>query len=248
MYIIAECGMAHLGSVDLAELMLETAVSAGADAFKIQAFDPFGTGVTYSGTRKITRALSQEGISILKDLCTEVDIEFIITPHDRWAMNLAISLEVDYIKMGSGEMGNWKMYEQAGASGIPLICSTGMSTFDQIDEMYEHTGDTVKYLLHCVSKYPATYNQANLPRIAQLRRKFFDCSKIGYSDHTKNANVVNDAANKYLADCIEMHMKLIDHPTSGDALVGLTPAKFHARCDLLRGVEVALMKKNRRKK
>jgi sialic acid synthase SpsE len=236
-YIIAECGMAHLGSQDLAELMLDTALSAGADAFKIQAFDPFNAQKVYSGPRKASRALSQASIYELRNMCHKADIDFIITPHDEWAMITTAQVRPDYIKMGSGEKGNWKAFEKAASLNIPLIVSVGGYHHVEIDEMYEATGDCVKHLLHCVGQYPCPPAEAQLDRIDFLREKFGEYSKIGYSDHTTDADVVNNAVYKHGAECVEMHMKLVDHPTSGDSRVGLLPSVFHARVDMLRSLE-----------
>ena len=111
-YIIAEAGLAHLGSLDLAMEMLHAAKEAGADAFKTQFWDINNSSSLYSGARKPSRCLDLLAIDDLARECDKIGIHFLCTPHDEYALG-HVALRCPAIKIGSGERGHLGFIEKA---------------------------------------------------------------------------------------------------------------------------------------
>lgn len=214
-YIIAEAGLAHLGSFDIACQMVDVAKAAGADAFKTQAFHP---DVLYPPgawrDRLKPRALTAEELGALKGKCDEAGITYILTPHDDWGLEVVTALDLPAIKIGSGEKGNLPFLRRIGALNKPTILSTGMHrAIDIYDAIGALDHDDIA-LLHCVTAYPVSPADANLGRIASLRGF---CSLVGYSDHTAHP-MVGALAVAHGAKIVEMHFKPpVEVETSNDA-------------------------------
>lgn len=150
-YIIAEAGVNHNGSVDLAQQLIEAAVEAGADAVKFQTFHAealAGRGAPKCGYQMAATAQDESQLEMLKKLeldeashrelykaCCKRGIQFLSTPFDpESAVMLAAEYDVPYLKISSGEITNSLLLLAAAATGKPMILSTGMSTLDEITE------------------------------------------------------------------------------------------------------------------
>ena len=217
--IIAEAGINHEGDYTKAMKMAEFAKHGGADIVKFQTCN----------TAKLLRAnhkdfdtlagleLSRERWKELARFCEAIEIEFLTTPGELDSLKFAVEeLGVKRIKIGSDDLTNRPLLDEADQTGLPLIISTGMATPSEIrDAIY---GLNKISLLHCVSLYPCRPDQANLRSIEYLRNTY-GC-RVGYSDHTACSDVVM-AAVAAGAEIIEFHFKLnatkpIDDPVSFD--------------------------------
>jgi len=148
-FIIAEAGVNHNGSIRIAREMIEVAAQAGSDAVKFQTFQTEkglclsapkadyqirNTGTSESQLEMIKKLeLSQEDHYILRDHCKLHGIEFMSTPFDFESVDLLVKLNVGRLKIGSGEIVNAPLLLKAAWTGKPIILSTGMSSLGEIE-------------------------------------------------------------------------------------------------------------------
>lgn len=228
-YAIAEAGLAHLGSMDLAMLMVEQAKEAGADAVKFQAFGP---DLKFPFPECQRRRLDSGQLSDLQNRAREIGLDFLCTPHDKWGLDILGSLYLPAIKIGSGEKGNWPFIEDIADLGKPLIISTGMWERGDLDQLDDHLQDGTYALLHCVSSYPA--KELNLGRI---RRLWEYAPVVGYSDHSAQYRIPSVAV-ALGARIVEMHFHPgIKVPNSNDGKASFSPRKLKATITDLREIE-----------
>ena len=245
-FIIAEAGVNHNGSLSTAKKMVKVAKECGADAIKFQSFSADEITCTdtmrakyqarsndtlesqYVMLKKLE--LSKSSFNELNNLCKEYQIEFMSTPFDiNNAKYLIEELKMEKIKIASGEIINHELLYQLGKYKKPIILSTGMSDISEIEyaldviscsmfnvdfkEGYftklskEKRIEISKYiiLMHCISEYPAPYNEINLNSIKYLKDKFK--IKVGLSDHTMGT-FIPVAAVALGAEIIEKHFTL----------------------------------------
>ncbi len=252
-YIIAEAGINHGGSLKTAVRMVDVAAKAGADAVKIQVFTP--TEVVNpeatvpavdngSGQRRLVDiladlALSDDDIAKLKGHCDSRGITFLATPFDAHHVDLLSSLDVPAYKVGSGDVTNIPMIEAMARTAKPIILSTGMSTVEEIDEAVETITrhGTQVALLHCVSDYPAKYEGLRLRTIGALRRRYG--VPVGFSDHTLGLTATI-AAVALGACIIEKHFTLDKRSPGGDHAMSISPRELRALVRSVRDVERSL--------
>jgi sialic acid synthase SpsE len=196
--IIAEAGVNHEGSLDLARRLIDEAREGGADAIKFQTYKAETLAVAdspaYWDTTKETtptqRALFskydafwQDDFVELKRHCDDVGIEFMSTPFDRESAAFLNDL-VAVFKIASADLTNHPFLRQIAGYGRPIVLSTGASTVDEIaDALAALGGAGPLCLMHCVLNYPTDRENANLGMILDLRARF-PAQVPGYSDHT----------------------------------------------------------------
>ena len=196
--IIAEAGVNHEGSLDLARRLIDEAAEGGADAIKFQTYKAETLAVAdspaYWDTTKETtptqRALFakydsfwQDDFVALKRHCDDVGIEFMSTPFDRESAAFLNDL-VAVFKVASADLTNHPFLRQIAGYGRPVVLSTGASTVDEIaDALAQLEGAGTICLMHCVLNYPTDRRNANLGMILDLRARFPE-RVPGYSDHT----------------------------------------------------------------
>lgn len=240
-FIIAEAGLAHLGSVDLALRMVAIAKQAGADAFKTQAFKPellYAPGLWQERLRG--RALPDWAFPVLQRECERLGLEFILTPHDDHGMGIVRELRPAAVKIGSGERGNTDFVSAAAMIGRPVILSTGMHAASNVrvavDAVWD-AGCTEMALLHCVTAYPVPKGQANVRRMLDLRT--FG-PVVGYSDHSAGALAAMSAV-ALGAKLLEVHFRCEAHcDTSNDLKVSYWPAGLAKLITMVREIEAEL--------
>lgn len=197
-YVIAEAGLNHNGSVEMAKRLIDVAVVAGADAVKFQkrtveklavkktldaADDRFPSfGSTY---REIRQHLEFD-ISQYKELkayALERNIDFIVTAFDIDAVDFLDELGIDVIKLASHSATNIELLKYLSDKKKPTIMSTGMADLDEIQTAVDifKKNNAPLVLLHCVSSYPTPLDQCNLEAMKTLRDKFE--LPVGYSGH-----------------------------------------------------------------
>ncbi len=198
-YIIAEAGVNHEGSMDIAKRLIDEAKEGGADAIKFQTYkaetiaskdSPAYWDTTKEPTdsqfklfKKHDKFWKKEFVE-LKEYCDTVDIEFMSTPFDVNAADFLNDL-MDVFKVSSSDITNKPFIEYMCRFGKPIILSTGASYLYEIEEAvaWVENSDVPIALLHCVLNYPTNDENAHLGMIRGLKRKFPDYM-IGYSDHT----------------------------------------------------------------
>ena len=247
-FIIAELGNNHEGSYSLAEELIDLAANSGVDAVKFQTYK---TELYVSSNDKArfnmlkSFELTYDQFEKLSKLAKSYGLSFLSTPFDVESASF-LSKIVDAIKIGSGENTFYPLIEVVAKACKPIILSTGMVDLNEINKSLSfitevwnknnYIGDIG--LLHCVSSYPASSNQANLMAIKKMKDSFKHT--IGYSDHTLgiNASISSVALG---ARIIEKHFtkdknfsNFRDHQLSAD------PSEMKLIVDSIREVEEML--------
>lgn len=192
--VIAEAGITHGGVLKTAMEMADSALWAGATAVKYQTYDPGKLLRKNAPDRPLLEklALSYKDFVELAKHCDDIGIEFMSTPGELDSLKfLAEECGVRRIKIGSDDLTYRPLIEAAYATGKPVILSTGMATWDEVEAVVAYGASTRLTLMHCVSLYPCPAEKANLRAIGTLKRAF-PC-KVGYSDHTMYPPVIYSA-------------------------------------------------------
>jgi len=200
-FIVAEIGINHNGSMDLARSMIAAAAEAGADAVKFQNYytEDFlsDSTLTYeyvSGGKTVVEPqfdmfkrceLSAAQLAELQKFTLSKDVEFFSTPTSERGLAELVKLGVPILKNGSDYLGHLPLIRAMAKSGIPTVLSTGMATLEDIEDgvqAYREAGGRDLMLLHCTSSYPTPDAEVNLDKITTLAAAF-GCH-VGFSDHT----------------------------------------------------------------
>lgn len=263
-FIIAEAGVNHNGSDDLALKLVDIAARCGADAVKFQTFT--AEKLVRPGAEKAEYQKRETGagdqFDMLKKLemsealhrkliqrCTELNIEFMSTPFDEAAADFLIALGMKRIKVPSGEITNHPFLAYLTAKNVPMIISTGMATLLEVQEAVEVVrserarlglrGDMRDFvtILHCTSNYPASVDDVNL-RAMQTILSATEVP-VGYSDHTSGV-AVSVAAVALGATVIEKHFTLDRGLPGPDHKASLEADELAVMIQHIRNVERAL--------
>jgi len=253
-FVVAEAGVNHNGSVDTALRLIDTAVDAGADAVKFQMFRAAeivgpeaptagyqheGTGVSSQRALLESLELSQNDFVRLKRRCAERGILFLATPFSVLDVGRLVELEVCALKIASTDLTNLPLIRAAAATKKPLFLSTGASTMDEIGAAVaelRRLGVERLILLHCVSCYPTPMEAVNLHAIRTLEKKY--AVPAGLSDHT--ASVQTGGWAVVAGACvIEKHFTVDPRMTGPDHAMSLSPAQFAEYVALIRAAQVA---------
>ena len=256
--IIAEAGVNHNGSLDLAKKLIASAASAGADLVKFQTFitaksisiaaakaeyQKQSTGISesqYEMVRKLE--LSRADHEILIDECRRHGIGFFSTAFDTESFDMLVEMGLNQVKIPSGELTNLPLLRYMTRLGMPVMLSTGMATLGEIEaalEAIEQAG-TPRHLvtvLHCTTEYPAPMADVNLRAMVSMKAALG--VEIGYSDHTPGIEIPI-AAVAMGARVIEKHFTLDRTLPGPDHQASLEPHELKAMVDSIRNVEVAL--------
>ena len=250
-FLIAEIGINHNGSVDLAKELVDLAKTSGADCVKFQLRDMAalyrgGTGSEGEdlGPQYTLDLLSRfnlpaEQLFEVFDHCREVDVDIMCTPWDAPSVDALVGYGVPALKIASADLTNHALLTHAAASGTPLVVSTGMSTETEIRESVSvlRASGTPYALLHCQSTYPAPFKDVNLRYLTRLA-ELGDCP-VGYSGHERGFHVAL-AAVAMGATIVEKHFTLDRAMEGNDHKVSLLPGEFAEMVQRVREVEEAL--------
>lgn len=257
--IIAEAGVNHNGSLPVALKMVDAAVQAGADYIKFQTFKadnlvaPDCEAAEYqtknSGDKSQSEMLKKLELTFddfrrIKNYCDKNGIGFLSTPFDSESLKFIASLKPDYIKVPSGEITNLPFLREIGATGIPVIISTGMCDMNDIRKALlvfaEFYYDTAKIiLLHCTTEYPAPIEDVNLRAMEAMKKQFG--VEVGYSDHTSGISIPLAAA-ALGATVIEKHFTLSREMNGPDHKASLQPEELKSMVAGIRDIEKGLGK------
>jgi N,N'-diacetyllegionaminate synthase len=255
-FIIAEAGVNHNGSVALALQLVEAAKASGADAVKFQTFraDLLATGTAQKAAyQKRTTARTESQLQMLQRLelgieahhriiehCRQIDIQFLSSAFDAQSADLLEAMNVALYKVPSGEITNLPFLGYLARKGRPLILSTGMSTLGEVEEavnVLQSAGVKQLTLLHCLTEYPAPYAEVNLRAMQTLKSAFG--LPVGYSDHTPGIDIAV-AAVALGAEVIEKHFTMDRSLPGPDHAASLEPIELRQMVAAIRHVEVAL--------
>lgn len=257
-FIIAEAGVNHNGSLDVAKRLVDAAKLAGADAIKFQTFKAeklVSHKAEKASYQKATTDEDETQFEMIKRLelsrddhfqlvqhCQKVGIEFLSTAFDSESVNLLREIGMRVWKIPSGEITNLPYLRSLGAFGKPLLLSTGMATLGEVEAAINaleiagclHSNITV---LHCTTEYPAPLEEVNLKAMISMGQAFGVA--YGYSDHTQGV-IVPIAAAALGATVIEKHFTLDRRMDGPDHKASLEPAELATMIIGIRSVEAAL--------
>jgi len=185
-FIMAEAGMNHNGSVKIAKKMISEAKRAGADGIKFQTFKADDLAIPKSKFFKIFKRLefSDSDFEELADYAKINSIIFCSTPFSLTAVDLLSKLRVPAIKIASGDLTDIPLIKYAASKKKPMIISTGMANMTEVKDAVraiKSTGNKKIIIMHCVSAYPTPPNEVNLNVIHELKKQFH--YPIGFSDN-----------------------------------------------------------------
>lgn len=242
-FIIAEAGVNHNGSLQLAKKLIDVAKKSGADAVKFQTFksedlvtndakmaqyQQQNTGKKESQITMLKKLeLSDADFVKLKKYCDQKEIMFLSTPHTESAVDF-LEVLMSAFKVGSGDLTNLPIIEKMAKKQKWIIMSTGMANVKEIQEALETVRKFSKKkisLLHCTTSYPCPLDQVNLKAMITLVKKFakkFSPLEVGYSDHTEGI-IVSVAAVAMGAKVLEKHFTLDKSLPGPDHKASLDP-------------------------
>ncbi len=254
-YIIAEAGVNHNGSYELACRLVDAAKTAGADCIKFQTFKTknlvsdnakkaeyqrkiTGDGSQSDMLKKLE--LSYDEFLRLKKYCDKVGITFLSTPFDLDSIDFLDSIDMPFWKIPSGEITNYPYLVAIARTGKPVVMSTGMCNMKEIEDaisvLRDNGANDIK-LLHCNTEYPTPYEDVNLKAMKTMKEAFK--VEVGYSDHT-NGIEVPIAAVALGATVIEKHFTLDRNMEGPDHKASLEPDELAAMVTSIRNVERAM--------
>jgi len=243
-YIIAEAGISHFGDENKAYELVDLAFESGADAVKFQIYDVnamISKDLLDWKSRLGPRQLEYSAFERIQQYCKNKGITFFATAHDEPSLEFLVGLDAPAYKIGSGEIGNWQYFELIASLGKPVIFSTGMFKFEQIERALDVISSTSNKdigVLHCVTEYPAPVADISLASIKVIAEKFGVVS--GYSDHTEGFHIPL-AAVAMGAKIIEKHISLdFNIPNAQDWKVSCGPHNLAQFVNQVRDIEAAL--------
>lgn len=236
--------MNHDGSLGNAIRMSEVAARAGVDALKFQLHDaraettrdapppPYFTHESRWEYFERT-AFTDEEWALLKDACERAGVEFLCSIFSLEALERLERLGVGRYKIGSGEVTNLELIRAAAATGKPVLLTSGMSSWEELDEAVEAAGDRVT-LLQCTSAYPTPPERVGLNVLAEMRERYG--KPVGLSDHTIGPYAAL-AAVALGAVAIEKHFTLSRDMYGPDAALAAEPEELAALVEGVREIE-----------
>ncbi len=263
-FVIAEAGVNHNGSLELAMRLVDAARDAGADAVKFQTFRAEDVVTPQAVTAEYQRSNTGETsqFEMIKKLeldeaahaqlarhCEKTGIEFFSTPFSEDAVALLVRLGVQRLKLPSGEITNKPLLECAADTGLPLFMSSGMATLEEVQRAISWiaarwlaTGRAAPNrenlsLMHCTSAYPAPADSLNLRAMDTMAEA--TGLPVGYSDHSLGIEAAL-AAVALGATVIEKHLTLDKSLPGPDHLASADPIEFAAMVRGIRAVESML--------
>lgn len=253
-YIIAEAGVNHNGSLSIAKELVNAAKDAGADCIKFQTFVANSIVTKRAKKAEYQKAIKEESqFEMLKKLelsfdefielseyCKKREIEFMSTAFDFESIDFLKSLNMKKWKIPSGEITNLPYLIKIAKLKKTIILSTGMSTVEEIRtalDILNKNGAGEISILHCTTEYPVPYNEVNLNAMNMLKNLFE--RQVGYSDHTIGIEIPI-AAVALGASVIEKHFTLSKKMEGPDHKASLEPHELKEMIKAIRNIELAL--------
>ena len=232
-YIIAEIGINHNGDIDLAKRLISVAVAAGCDAVKFQKRtvdivytekelatprpNPWGDT---NGDLKRGLEFGEEEYDEIASFCRSVKIDWFVSPWDEKSVDFMEKYDTPVYKIASASLTDDNLLRHVRATGKPVIASTGMSTYAEIDHAVEVLSKNDLILMHTTSTYPAKYEQLNLRAIPAMAERYG--VPVGYSGH-ETGIPTTVAAAVLGACCVERHITMDRAMWGSDQSASLEP-------------------------
>jgi N,N'-diacetyllegionaminate synthase len=251
-FIIAEIAQAHEGSLGIAHSYIDALAKAGVDAVKFQTHiaeaessneEQFRVKFSYEDNTRFDywkrMEFTPQQWAGLKQHCDEKGVEFISSPFSVAAVELLKKIGVKRYKIGSGELTNYLMLEAIAKTGQPIILSSGMSDWNELD-------DTIAFLqpfgnplsiLQCTTAYPTQPEQWGLGIMAEMKERYN--IPVGFSDHSADVYACL-AATTLGAEILEFHTVFDKEMFGPDAKASLTIAQTETLVKGVRQINAAL--------
>ena len=255
--IIAEVGVNHNGSVEIAKRLIEECSSAGANIIKFQTFvaerivsknapkaeyqkSDNSSSTQFDMLKKLE--LSEEDHIQLAEHCEKNNVEFLSTGFDEIDLEMLLRIGIKRVKVPSGEITNLPLLRMVAECGLPTLLSTGMATLDEIEEAVGSmtlAGLPKRSLtiLHCTSSYPAPIDTLNLNAMLSIGRHFD--TPFGYSDHSQGI-LASLVAATLGATVIEKHVTLDRAMPGPDHAASIEPDTFRELVKAIRQKELMM--------
>jgi N-acetylneuraminate synthase len=232
-FIIAEIGINHNGNIDIAKRLISVALAAGCDAVKFQKRtvevvytaeelakpreNPFGQT---NGDLKFGLEFEQEEYEEIDAFCKSIKMTWFASPWDEGSVDFLERFNVPAHKIASASLTDDNLFRHVRETGKPIILSTGMSTYGEIDHAVEVLGKNNLILMHATSTYPANYDELNLRAIPTMAARYG--VPVGYSGH--ETGIPTSVCSAALgACCVERHITLDRASWGSDQAASLEP-------------------------
>lgn len=198
MFLIAEIGQAHDGSLGILHSYIDAVATTGVDAIKFQThiaeaesspYEPFRVKFSFEDQSRYDywkrMSFTKEQWLGIKAHCHKVGIEFMSSPFSQAAVDLLEEVGINRYKIGSGEVSNFLMLEKICQTGKPIILSSGMSSFEELDasiQLIKEFGNDLS-ILQCTTSYPTPPEKLGLNVILELKDRY-PFAQIGLSEHS----------------------------------------------------------------
>lgn len=218
--VVAEIGINHNGSLEIAKKMIDQAVIAGCEMVKFQKRtvedvyteeelnkereSPWGKT---NRAQKLGLEFGKSEYDAIDSYCKEKGIAWIASPWDVESVKFLSSYNIPYIKIASATMCNGPVIAEIKESKIPVIISTGMISEEELDYVVGMLEDQIEYVLSCTSTYPTKAEDINMSKMLYLKQKYGERYKVGFSNHSPGITFILMAA-ALKAEMIEYHMTL----------------------------------------
>ncbi|MES2651662.1 MAG: N-acetylneuraminate synthase family protein [Bacteroidota bacterium] len=252
MFIIGEIGQAHEGSLGIAHSYIDALKDTGINAIKFQThiaeaesseFEPFRIKFSYEDDTRFDywkrMEFSLPQWKELKNHCDDAGLEFISSPFSNAAVDLLEELDVKRYKIGSGEVSNFLLLERIAKTGKPIILSSGMSSFEEIEQAVNFLTPYKNELsiLQCTTAYPTQPKEWGLNVINELKSRFG--YPVGFSDHSGEIYAGLAAATLGI-DILEFHVVFNKKMFGPDAKASLTLSQVSMLVEGIKQIEEAV--------
>lgn len=217
LYLIAEIGQAHDGSLGILHSYIDAIASTGVNAIKFQMhiaeaessiYEPFRVNFSLEDSTRFDywkrMSFTKEQWIGIKEHCEQVGLDFVCSPFSNLSVDWLEEIGVKLYKIGSGEVSNLLLLDKISKANRPIILSSGMSNFEELDVTVTFLKNrNVDFsILQCTTSYPTLPNQYGLNVIQQLKERYN--VKVGYSDHSAKIST-GIAAVAMGAEILEFH-------------------------------------------
>jgi N-acetylneuraminate synthase len=252
LFIIAEIGQAHEGSLGMIHSYIDALSDTGINAIKFQmhlpeaessVYEPFRIKFSYEDETRFDywkrMSFTFGQWQNIKKHCEEVGVEFLCTPFSNLAVDWLEKLEVKQYKIGSGEVNNFLILEKIAKTQKPIILSSGMSSFEELDETTRFLKQrNVKFsILQCTTSYPTMPENFGLNVIQELKNRYN--VEVGFSDHSAKIETCI-AATALGATIIEFHVVFDRKQFGPDSKSSLNIEETKELVKSVRNIRIAL--------
>jgi len=251
-FIIAEIAQAHDGSLGMAHSYIDAVAKTGCNAIKFQThiakaessiYEPFRVKFSQQDDTRMDywkrMEFSLEQWKGIKQHCDDLGLEFMSSPFSNAAVDLLEEVGVVRYKVGSGEVNNFVLLDKIAQTGKPVIISSGMSSYEELDATIQFLKDrNVTYsILQCTTAYPTTPEQFGLNVVKELKDRYK--VPVGFSDHSSSIEACI-AATAIGAELLEFHVVFDKEMFGPDAKASLTMSETKQLVQAVRNIEKAL--------